>query len=145
MPYKSPLTDHLEPGFELRDDSFVGRGLVLTLTSRRTLCSSHGSRRVGPLMNLGKLPRGDDVVRRRVQHAEKLGARLVEAAQLIERAAECHPGRQIRWMLSEPCLAYPYRFLAIARPPVFLCELRKSNRRRILLDPASKVFNPLIG
>jgi hypothetical protein len=27
---------------------------------------------------------------------------------------------------------------------VFFGELRKSNRRRILLDPASKVFNPRV-
>jgi hypothetical protein len=27
---------------------------------------------------------------------------------------------------------------------VFFCKLRESNRRRILLDPASKFFNPRV-
>ncbi len=35
-----------------------------------------------------------------------------------------------------------HRVFAPADPPVLLGELRKRNRRRIPLDPASKVFNP---
>ena len=45
-------------------------------------------------------------------------------------------------MLRETRLADPDGLFAVAGPPVFLCKLRKSNRRRILKDPASKVFNP---
>ena len=36
------------------------------------------------------------------------------------------------------------RFLILLRPPALFGELRKSNRRRILLDPASEVFYPLV-
>jgi hypothetical protein len=36
------------------------------------------------------------------------------------------------------------RVLILLRPPALFGELRKRNRRRILLDPASKVFNPRI-
>jgi hypothetical protein len=35
-------------------------------------------------------------------------------------------------------------FLDLPRAAALLCELRKCNRRRILLDPASKIFDPLI-
>jgi hypothetical protein len=47
-------------------------------------------------------------------------------------------------MLRESRLADPHRFLAVACAPVLLGKLRKSNRRRIFQDPASKVFNPRI-
>ncbi len=33
------------------------------------------------------------------------------------------------------------RFVELTRAAVFLGELRESNRRRVLLDPASKVVN----
>jgi hypothetical protein len=36
------------------------------------------------------------------------------------------------------------RVLVLPGAPVLLRELRKSNRRRILLDPASKFFNPRV-
>jgi hypothetical protein len=47
-------------------------------------------------------------------------------------------------MLGKACLADLDGLFAVARPPMFLCKLRKSNRRRILLDPASKVLNPRV-
>ena len=37
-----------------------------------------------------------------------------------------------------------HRFLTLPRAPQFFGELRKRNRRRILLDPASEIFNPLV-
>ena len=36
------------------------------------------------------------------------------------------------------------RFFVVGGAPVLFGELRKSNRRRIPLDPASKFFNPRI-
>jgi hypothetical protein len=36
------------------------------------------------------------------------------------------------------------RFLMLAGAAKFLRELRKRNRRRVLLDPASKIFDPWI-
>ena len=35
-------------------------------------------------------------------------------------------------------------FIVIAGPAAFFCQLRKSNRRRVLLDPASKFNKPRI-
>jgi hypothetical protein len=93
------------------------------------------------LMDLGELADGDQVVWCRVEDAEKFGACIFEATQFKEGATKCHPRRQIRWMLREAGLADSDRFFTVAGPPVFLCKLRKSNRRRILLDPASKVLD----
>jgi len=93
-------------------------------------------------MNLGELADGDEIVWSGVEHAKKLGARIFETAQFKEGATERDPRRQIGRMLRQTCLADPDGFFAVAGPPVFLCKLRKSNRRRIPKDPASKVFNP---
>jgi hypothetical protein len=47
-------------------------------------------------------------------------------------------------MLSEPGAADANRFVELSCTPVLFRKLRKSNRRRIPLDPASKFFNPRI-
>ena len=45
-------------------------------------------------------------------------------------------------MTLEPGTANGHRLTVITRATVLFGQLRKRNRRRILLDPASKVFNP---
>lgn len=47
-------------------------------------------------------------------------------------------------MLIKAGLTDPDGLRVIADSPVFFGELRKRNRRRILLDPAPKVFNPRV-
>jgi hypothetical protein len=47
-------------------------------------------------------------------------------------------------MLCQAGPAHANCLVELAGPPVFFCKLRKSNRRRILLDPASKFFNPRV-
>jgi hypothetical protein len=94
------------------------------------------------LVDLGELAYRDQIVRGGVEHAKKLRACIFQAAQFKEGTTECDPRGQIGRMLSETGLANPDRLFAVTGSPVFLCKLRKSNRRRILKDPASKVFNP---
>jgi hypothetical protein len=86
----------------------------------------------------------DDIVRRRLEDTLELGFRLLDPTDLEERPAEGDAGREIRGMLIEAGLTDPDGLRMVADPPVFFGELRKSNRRRILLDPASKVFNPRV-
>ena len=47
-------------------------------------------------------------------------------------------------MVLEAGAADAHRLLKVAGPAMLLSELRKRNRRRILLNPASKVFNPRV-
>jgi hypothetical protein len=47
-------------------------------------------------------------------------------------------------MLHQAGPAHAHRFVELACTAVLFRKLRKSNRRRIPLDPASKFFNPLI-
>ena len=95
-----------------------------------------------PLMDLSKLADCNEVVRRGVEDTKKLGSRFFQTAKLEQGSTKGHPRRQIGGMLRESRLADPHRFLAVACAPVLLGKLRKSNRRRIPQDPASKVFNP---
>jgi hypothetical protein len=37
-----------------------------------------------------------------------------------------------------------HRFLKLRRPPAFLGELREGDRRRVFLDPASKIVDALV-
>ncbi len=97
-----------------------------------------------PLMDLGELAHGNGVVRRRVEDMKKLGSRLFQTAKLEQGSTKGHPRRQIGGMLRESRLAHPHCFLAVACPAVLLGKLRKSNRRRVPQDPASKVFNPRV-
>ena len=93
-------------------------------------------------MDLGELAYRDEIVGGGVEHAKELGARIFEAAKFEEGATERDPRGEIGRVLGQTSLADPDGLFAVAGPPVFLCKLRKSNRRRILKDPASKVFNP---
>jgi len=99
---------------------------------------------LGSLMDLRELTDCDEVVGRRIEDALKLGTRLVETAKLEKRPAEGDPRREIRRMLRKPRFADLHGLFAVSSPPVLFGKLRKSNRRRIPLDPASKVFNPRV-
>jgi hypothetical protein len=92
-------------------------------------------------MNLRELAYRDEIVRSGIEHAKKFVPCIFEATELEERPTQRDPGGQIRRMLRETGLADPDGLFTVASPPAFLGELRKSNRRRILLDPASKVLD----
>jgi hypothetical protein len=47
-------------------------------------------------------------------------------------------------MNGEPRTARGYRIVIAARSTILFAELSKRNRRRILLDPASKILNPRV-
>jgi hypothetical protein len=64
--------------------------------------------------------------------------------ELEERAPERHARRQVPGMDGEAGPADLDRFLVLPVAAAFFGELGKRNRRRVLLNPASKVFNPLV-
>ena len=75
------------------------------------------------------------------QHELELGLRVVERVELDERPAQRHAGREISRVEIEAGAADVDRFVEPARAPAFLGQLRERNRRRVFLDPASKVVN----
>jgi hypothetical protein len=144
---ESFLRNHIEPRAEFRNDSFVDRSRVRRACGRALRRWGSGPKMSGlmrPLMDLGELADGNDVVRRGVEDVKELGSRLFQTAKLEQGSTKGHPRRQIGGMLRESRLAHPHGFLAVACPAVLLGKLRKSNRRRVPQDPASKVFNPRV-
>ena len=85
-----------------------------------------------------------EILRRAAQHLFELALRFVEVVQFEEGAAEGDAGREVSGMTGEAGAADVHRFLQLPCPAALFGELRESDRRRILLDPASKVFNPRI-
>jgi hypothetical protein len=133
-----------QPGLEFRKDTVLGRtgSVELGRVSGITRAGVRGT--TGSLMNFGELADGDTMVGCIIEHAKELRLCPLIATQLEQRAAKRDPRRQVGGMLSQASLAYPDGFLAVTGTAMLFSELRKSNRRRILLDPASKIVNPTV-
>ena len=97
-------------------------------------------------MDFGEAADGGEIFGRALEDELELGLRFVERAELDQRAAQRDAGREIAGMNREPGAADLDRFFVLPGAPAFFRELRESDRRRILLDPASKVVNArLVG
>src|SRR6185369_12506351 len=81
-----------------------------------------------------------EIVRRVLDHLLELTLRLVELVQFEQGAAERHAGGVICGVNVEAGPAGVDRFLELSRAAVLFGELRKRNRRRVLLDPSSETF-----
>ena len=79
-------------------------------------------------------------MRRTLQDGVEFVFCLIELSDVQERPAERDPRRKIPGMALEALAADVDRFLIPAEATAFFGELRKRNRRRIIFDPASKVF-----
>jgi hypothetical protein len=144
MPRESSLGYRAQQGLELRKCTVLGRtGSVLNRRVSSVTRTRVGSPS-GSLMDFGELAEGDTVVGCIIEHAKELRTCLLVATQLEQRAAKGDPRGQIGGMLSQAGLAHPDGFLAVTCTAMLFSELRKSNRRRVLLDPASKVFDPRV-
>ena len=80
------------------------------------------------------------VLGRALQNLLELVLRVSKLAELEKRAAEGHASGMIRGMNLETATSRVDGFLQFSRTAVLFGELRKRNRRRILLDPSSKAF-----
>jgi hypothetical protein len=144
MPCESSLGYRSQPGLEFREHAVVRRAgrrwnRHVSRITRTTIRGLPGS-----LMDLGELADSDRVVRGGVEHSKEFGPRLLITTEFKQGAAQRHPGGQISGMLGQPRLADSDGFLAVASPSILFRKLRKSNRRRILLNPASKIPNPRV-
>ena len=111
---------------------------------RRSLLLAGVAHFAGSLVNASQLTHCDDVVWCGLEDQSELRLGLLEPAKLDEGSAERDPRRDVGRVLDQPGVAHADGLVEFPSPPVFLGELRKRNRRRILLDPASKFFNPWV-
>jgi len=94
MPCESSLTDHIQPGLQLRNDALIHRSDILDLLLShlgRILRRASIGRLLCTLMNLRELADRDEIVRSGVEHAKKLGACVLETTKFEERPAERDP------------------------------------------------------
>ena len=83
---------------------------------------------------------GGQVLGRALQDAFELHLRLFELLQLDQRASESDPRRKIPGVNGQAGTADVHGLLKLAGAAVFLGQLRERDRRRVLLDPSSQIF-----
>ena len=130
------------PG-ELRD-GFFEVGIVARERERRPVLRERFPQFTAAMMDLPETANGGEVFGSVLEDVFELALRFFELIQFEERASECDACGQITRVNRETGAARLDRFFELASPPELLSELRKRNRRRILLDPASKVVDALI-
>ncbi len=118
-------------------------GIVARERQRRAVLRERRGKLAAAMMNFGDAADGCEIFGCALEDRRELGQRLVELVQLDQRTAEGDAGREIRRVYREAGATDVNRFLVLPRPPAFFGELREGDRRRILLDPASKIFDPL--
>lgn len=95
-----------------------------------------------PMMDFRDAANGGEILGRALQHELQLGLRLVQLVELDERAAERDARGEITGMNGEAGAGHRDRLFVCAGAAALLGELREGDRRRVFLNPASKVFNP---
>ena len=96
------------------------------------------------LEDLGESANGRQVFRRGRDHEIQFVLGLVERAQFDQGTAERDTGSEVVGMRGEAVAADFDGFFVRSVAAAFFGELRKRNRRRVRLDPASKFINPRI-
>jgi hypothetical protein len=96
------------------------------------------------VVDFGDATDGGEVFRGALQDQLELGQRIIQQIELDERSAECDARRKVAGMNGESCAAGLHRLLDMPCAATLFGELRKRNRRRIPLDPASQFLNPRV-
>ena len=128
---------------ELRDGLFQ-IGIVARERERRAILRERFLQFAAAMMDFSQAADRGQVLGCVLEDVFELALRIFELIQLEEGASERNACGKVAGVYREAGAAGLDRFLELAGPPELLGELRKSNRRRILLDPASKVFDTRI-
>ena len=96
-------------------------------------------------MNFRERANGCEVVRRGTEHVFELRLRVVVLFEFDERTSERDARGKIGGMTREAAATDLYGFLVLSLAAVFLGELCDGDRRRILLDPASKLVDTWVA
>src|SRR5262245_32855049 len=135
-----PLVLGLRMGLQQLGERTFEFRIVRRQSDRRAI-QGHRLRQIAaPLEDVAERTQGGEILRCILQDEVELPLRVIELAELQQRPAERHARGEISGMSVEAATADVDRFLVAAQAAAFFGELRKRNRRRILFDPASKVF-----
>jgi len=131
-----------QPGLELNDHRIdhwrrrIRHDGRLDLDLRRSVTPT--------LLDIRQLARRRQVVGCGLEDVFELAGRFVVPSHLEQGTAKRNASGEICRVLRQAVPADANGVVELAGSPMLLGELRKCNRRRILLDPASKFFNPRI-
>ena len=95
------------------------------------------------MMDFGDAANRGEIFRRALEDVLEFGERRLEIVELDQRAAQRDAGGEITRMKLETGAADVDGLLVMAGAAALLRQLGEGNRRRIRLDPASEIFNPL--
>lgn len=124
--------------------SEVGNGLLEVRIvprdrKRRAVLCERFRKRTLAMVDIGEPANRREILRSALEHVLEFLLRLLELLEFDERAAKRHAGGKIRRMNLEARPAHVHGFLEHRGPAVFFGELRKSDGRRVLLDPSSQI------
>ena len=131
-----------------RARELVHHVLELRIVFREPKCASvtlQGFGRVAALMmDFAEAAKRRQTIRSVPQYTRQLRFRAGKVAGYEQRPAKSHTGRQVARMDTEPRAAHPNGAVEVSGSPVFFAQLSKRNRRRVSMDPASKLVNAAI-
>ena len=136
-----------ERGFDLTReiaDGLLQIRIVTCESQRRAVVHQRLRQFAATMMNIGDAANRREIFRCVVEDVLEFDLRLVQLVEFDQGAAERHARGKIRGMDGEARAANVHGFLELPRAAALFGKLRKCNRRRILVDPASKVFNARI-
>ena len=122
-------------------DGLFQIGIVLRKTESRLVKTERFAELAAAMMDFCDATNGGEIFGGVFEDKFQFGLCGIEIVHLEECAAERDARRQISRMDGEPATAGLNRVFIAASPAVLFRKLRKRNRRRVLLDPASKFFN----
>src|SRR5262245_1237290 len=131
-------------GYRERFQEFSDRALEFRIVRRQVKRRAVELHRLGrpaaTAVDVAEGAKGRQILRGALQDEVQFLLRVFEPTQMQERASEGHVCREVPGMAFKSPAAHLDRFFMPADAAALFGELRKSNRRRILFDPASKVF-----
>jgi len=119
-------------------------GIVARERQRISILMQRFAELTVPMMDFGDAAYRREIFRSASQYQLQLGERVIELIELDEGAPERDARGEIARVDRETGAAGVDSFLTLPGAPQFFGELRKCNRRRILLDPASKIVDALV-
>ena len=122
-------------------DRLLEIGIVARQVQRGPVLRERLDKCAAAVMNAGEAANGGKIFGCALDHHLQLPLGVVVLSELDERPSQRHAGRQVAGMKGQSGAADLDGFGVLPCPPVLLGELRERDRRRILLDPASKVFD----
>jgi hypothetical protein len=134
--------DRGEKTFEASDDFAVPVWLRCRNWQPAVGVRFRGYHFASPTANLRDASERVQVIGRGRQYFCQLRKRFVKLPEIEKRAAKCGAGGKVFGVQGEAGAADGNGLLHATGASKFLGEWRKCERRRILLDPASKIVNP---